>query len=478
MPNPVIRLPLFLLSDLPRITFSFRYGTLYRKQMNNSDDLIETVESAQKGNARAFEHLMLRFQDRALAVALAQLGNYHQAEDAVQEAFVEVYLRIGQLQTPIAFPSWLNRIVLGKCVRALRTGKSVAPSVSLQSLIDTAAKESNPEATLLRKAATEVLRDALHTLSSQEREALLLFAVGGYRYEEIAQMMELSLQIIRRRIYTARRRLRNASELAALRLSPRQTESSQRTLRQRVAQQAAERLAQSGQHALKRQAISALVKEKHMSKITMQAMNVDLVGPGSEHRTVIKNLYTFYRYEMLLTNHYDDREDGQITPPTDANEDTWRHGAWVNRFGVIDGLDAGTHDEAVQGEDIFWKWPNLQAFLIRLNGWPAGFACVASPPNATRGVDYRLQEFFILNKARQSGVGSAAAKLLFDRLPGRWELAYTQTNLPAVAFWQKFIPTYTEGDFVEEMIGMGDSPDLPGYVFTRGLRPTHPIAVR
>ena len=150
----------------------------------------------------------------------------------------------------------------------------------------------------------------------------------------------------------------------------------------------------------------------------------------------------------------------------------------MNQFGVINGLESTTHDESVQGEDVFWQWPNLQAYLIRLNGWPAGFAFVASPPNATRGVDYRLQEFFILNKARGRGVATAAARLLFDRLPGRWELAYTPENLPAASFWRTFIPTYTEGDFTEEMIGMGDTPDTPRLPLHQRPPPPHPITVR
>jgi predicted acetyltransferase len=169
--------------------------------------------------------------------------------------------------------------------------------------------------------------------------------------------------------------------------------------------------------------------------------------------------------------------DGEPLPPETVTSDTWTCGAWVNQYGVINGLHSTTHDEAVQGEDAFWERPNLQAYLIRLNGWPAGFACVASPPNATKGIDYRLQEFFVINKARRRGVATAV-RMLFDRLPGRWELAYQPNNAPAVAFWKKFIPAYTDGDFTEEMIGMGWCADMPGYVFTKGPRPAHPIKVR
>src|SRR5690349_15581083 len=129
----------------------------------------DLIRDAQKGDRRAFERLLQRFQDRAFAVALAQLGNYHQAEDAVQEAFVESYLRLNQLQSPLAFPSWLHKIVLGKCVRAIRTGKSVPAPFSLDSLADLKSSIPTPEAALLEQSARDALRNAVRLLSEQER---------------------------------------------------------------------------------------------------------------------------------------------------------------------------------------------------------------------------------------------------------------------------------------------------------------------
>lgn len=423
------------------------------------DSLIPVVEAAQRGDTKAFEALMERFQDRAFAVALAQLGDRHQAEDAVQEAFVEAHLRLGHLQVPSAFPAWLNKIVLGKCVRVIRPGKSVPAPLPLDLLVDIKSPAPDPEAALLQRSASETLRTALYRLSDQEREAFVLFAVGGYKYAEIAKNMDLPLSVVRKRIYTARQQLRNVEALASLRPSPRPEFRRGVALRMTARQQ------------------QILQRETRMSKV-FAAGNVDLIGPGIESRITVRNLYSFYRYEMLMTQHYPDSAGGGITPPLDVNDETWHEGAWVNQQGVINGLHSATHDEAVTGEDVFWKWPNLQAYLIRLNGWPAGFACVASPPNATKSVDYRLQEFFVLNKARRLGVGSTAVRQLFDRLPGRWELSYNPDNSHATAFWRKVIPELTAGDFEEEMIGMGDAPDLPGYVFTRGPRPKHPIRAR
>lgn len=404
------------------------------------EHLVQTVEAAQRGEERAFEQLLRGFQDGALAVALTHLGDYHQAQDAVQEAFVEAYLRLPQLQAPIAFRAWLHKIVLGKCVRLVRGGKSAVAALSMEMLNDVASSVPDPESILMETNARQALRIAMQALSEEERQALLLYAVGGYRYAEIGEMMQLPLSLIKKRIYTARQQLRGAESLEALRPSRRP-----------------ELIAHVRQRAAHRQ---GKTKEKLLSAVHVDT--VELVGPGIEYKQAIKNLYAFYRYELMPFI------EGDLPVPSQATEDNWSSGAWVNQHGVLNGLQSTTHEESVKGEDVFWEWPTLQAFLIRWNGWPVGFAMVASPPNATPGVNYRLQELFVINKARGKGIATKAMRSLFDRLPGKWELAYDPKNTVATEFWQKFIPAYTGGDFAEEMIGMGWSADLPGYVFTSG----------
>lgn len=400
------------------------------------------IQSAQSGNRSAWEELLRRYYRRAFAIALSHLGNHQAAEDATQEAFVEAYLRLPQLTAPAAFPVWLERIVYGKCIRLVRGGKRRPTSIPLQDLTDAVASTPTPEGVLLQESIRETLRLALTRLSSEEREALILFAVGGFSYHEIGERLGLTPGLVKKRLYTARQRLQRDAELQALR--PALTADLLRRVEDRVRRRE-ER------------------KERQMSEV-LSPPKVELVGPGAEYRTVIKNLYAFYRYELLMFI------DGEPPTPAEATEENWTSGAWVNQHGVINGLHSTNHDEGVQSEDVFWERPNLQAFLIRRNGWPAGFAMVASPPNATRGVDYRLQEFFVINKARRAGVGTEAARQLFDLLPGKWELAYEPRNTAAVTFWRTFLPAYTGGSCEEDMIGMGWCPDMPGYVFTAGAK--------
>ena len=58
-----------------------------------------------------------------------------------------------------------------------------------------------------------------------------------------------------------------------------------------------------------------------------------------------------------------------------------------------------------------------------------------------------MAEFFVVRRHRRRGVGEAAARALFDRFPGRWEVRQTRTNQAATRFWVAVIDRYTRGDF-------------------------------
>jgi len=177
-------------------------------------------------------------------------------------------------------------------------------------------------------------------------------------------------------------------------------------------------------------------------------MRVEIIEPSLKHRTTVKNLFVLYRYDL--------------SPFVESGP-----GATVNQYGIIDGETSRTHEESVEGCNIWWEKPGvLFPFLIRVEGRPSGFAMVASPPHTTRGVDYRMNEFFVMNKLRRRGVGREAAFDVFDRLRGKWEVGYLPRNTPAAAFWRRVIGEYTGGPFDETRVAMGtEAPTLPGYAF-------------
>jgi predicted acetyltransferase len=95
--------------------------------------------------------------------------------------------------------------------------------------------------------------------------------------------------------------------------------------------------------------------------------------------------------------------------------------------------------------DVYWTDPDRAPFLFRLAGRWCGFALVRI------GDPHDMAEFFVLRKYRRGGVGLAAAREVFARFPGRWQVREMRSNVDATAFWRRAIPV----PFIEEEIAAG-----------------------
>jgi len=101
------------------------------------DNWTSLVKQAQTADEVAYGELVRRFQDMAYGYAYTILNDFHLAEDATQEAFIEAYRCLPNLEHPRAFPAWLKRIVFKHCDRLIR-GKRV-PIAPLDAAEDVAA---------------------------------------------------------------------------------------------------------------------------------------------------------------------------------------------------------------------------------------------------------------------------------------------------------------------------------------------------
>lgn len=110
-------------------------------------------------------------------------------------------------------------------------------------------------------------------------------------------------------------------------------------------------------------------------------------------------------------------------------------------------------------EEFLSGWfndPTAQPFVILADGQRAGFALVVRPPDfPRRTADYRMAEFFVVDRARRRGVGAGAVALLFSRFAGRWEVLEDAYNRPALAFWRRVISRHC-GDRYAELREAGE----------------------
>ena len=168
--------------------------------------LAAIVRAAQEGDERAFAEVVARFQDIAVAYAASLLHDFHLAEDAAQDAFLDAFRALPDLREPAAFPGWFRRILFKQCDRVLRRAPRELPG------LDAAVNLATPEPSPLDRLQEEELRRAVGslvaTLGAAEREAVLLYYMGDHSQASIARFLDVTPNTVKTRLYAARQALR------------------------------------------------------------------------------------------------------------------------------------------------------------------------------------------------------------------------------------------------------------------------------
>lgn len=168
------------------------------------------VVRAREGDRAAFEELVCRFQGLAVGYAYAILGDFHWAEDAAQEAFVDAYYHLEALREPLAFPAWLRRVVYKHCDRLTRRRR--VSTVPLEAGMETADRAPRPDDQALTCLQREQVLEAINALPEAERTATALYYIDGYSVSEVGAFLEVSAGTVKYRLHSARMRLRTEME--------------------------------------------------------------------------------------------------------------------------------------------------------------------------------------------------------------------------------------------------------------------------
>jgi RNA polymerase sigma factor (sigma-70 family) len=169
------------------------------------EELTELIHQAQAGSTEAYSALVGRFQNMAYGYAYAVLGDFDQAQDAAQEAFIEAYRYLPDLRQPLAFPAWLKRIVFKHCDRITRRTRR---ETSLEGALALASTQPGPPEIAERRESDRRVRTAIQSMSPDQRAVTALFYISGYSLQEIADFLEVPAQTVKSRLHAARKRLR------------------------------------------------------------------------------------------------------------------------------------------------------------------------------------------------------------------------------------------------------------------------------
>ena len=176
-----------------------------------ADDDRQLVARVQKGDKRAFDLLVLKYQSRILALVVRFVQDSHEAQDVTQEAVVKAYRALGNFRGESAFYTWLYRIAINTAKNYLvsRNRRPPASGIDAQDAEffegDHALKNiDSPERLLLRDEIDKTVQDSIGKLPEDLRVALTLREYEGLSYEDIAAVMQCPVGTVRSRIFRAR----------------------------------------------------------------------------------------------------------------------------------------------------------------------------------------------------------------------------------------------------------------------------------
>ncbi len=170
------------------------------------------VERAQRGDKRAFELLVEKYQHKLARLVSRLVRDPGEAEDVTQEAFIKAYRALPSFRGDSAFYTWLYRIGINTAKNFLVAAGRRAPTSTEVDAEEAEGYEGSeqlhdintPESLLLSKEIATTVNAAIESLPEELRSAIQLRELEGMSYEEIAKMMDCPIGTVRSRIFRAR----------------------------------------------------------------------------------------------------------------------------------------------------------------------------------------------------------------------------------------------------------------------------------
>jgi RNA polymerase sigma factor (sigma-70 family) len=168
------------------------------------EDIASIVNQVKTGDKEAFEPIVRRFQDMAVAYGFAALADWQLAEDAAQEAFIAAYCELPTLRDPEAFPGWFRRIVIKHIDRIRRRRPH---GIALDAAPNVCGEQQDPSEILEQHELRASVVAAIHSLPRPQRDVVMLFYIGTYSQKDISSFLGIPVSTVKMRLFHARRQL-------------------------------------------------------------------------------------------------------------------------------------------------------------------------------------------------------------------------------------------------------------------------------
>jgi len=185
------------------------------------EDDRELLTRAQAGDMSAFESLVGKHEDKVYGLALRMTRSEADAAEITQDTFLSAYQHLSEFRGEAAFGSWVHRIAANNALMRLRRQKVVdivSDELAGPEFTERGSLADGPESDWSKRADDKILEDELgraiqaatDALPQGYREVFLLKDVEGLSYEEISEMVGISIPAVKSRLHRARLALREA----------------------------------------------------------------------------------------------------------------------------------------------------------------------------------------------------------------------------------------------------------------------------
>jgi RNA polymerase sigma-70 factor, ECF subfamily len=156
----------------------------------------DLIEKARRGDVEGYNLLVSRWEKRVFNYLLRLVSNREDALDLSQDVFLKAYQNLPKLDDVNRFPAWLFRIAHNEAFSLLRKRRPDAELIGEP-------RRPDPGPGLLPVELSLAVQSALGRLSEDQREAVLLKVYQGFKFEEMAEILECPVSTVKSRLYTA-----------------------------------------------------------------------------------------------------------------------------------------------------------------------------------------------------------------------------------------------------------------------------------
>lgn len=187
--------------------------------MRDQELELQLVKRVKTGERAAFDSLVDKHKGKAFALAFNIIGNYEDAKDVLQEAFVKAYVSINNFRESSNFYTWFYRILVNLCRDFLRRRSTqrrvLAEPLRMQGseeeeMFDVAGSGPDPSQAALNKETKEMVDQAINLLPEKQKIVFILRHIQEMKLNEIAQMLDCSESTAKVHLFRAIRSLQKS----------------------------------------------------------------------------------------------------------------------------------------------------------------------------------------------------------------------------------------------------------------------------